>query len=105
MAESELTIGISEQRVGASRRTYVAIGALLALVTIFEWQLPMLLGEGLRRLAVVSLLLLSGMKAALVVMFYMHLKFDSRVYVGILLLAALLVSYFLLLATLGFIWP
>ena len=69
--------------------TYVAIGLILTIITAVEvavFYIPALHG-----VMVPILLILSATKFVLVVMFYMHLKFDSRVFtsvfVGPLLLA------------------
>lgn len=71
-----------------STRTYVMIGVVLTVVTAVEilayymetaWHI---LTPGL---AAMLILALSAAKFALVVMFYMHLKYDSKVFTGIFL--------------------
>ncbi len=79
--------------------TYVAIGLILTIITAVEvavFYIPAM--HGVR---VPILLVLSAAKFILVVMFYMHLKFDSRlftsVFVGPLLLAVTaVISLFIL---------
>lgn len=80
--------------------TYVAIGLILTIITAMEvaiFYIPALHG-----VMVPLLLLLSATKFILVVMFYMHLKFDSRtfasVFVSPLVLAiSLVVGLFILM--------
>jgi len=65
-------------------RTYWTIGAILFVVTaaeIFAYYIEHQLGP----MAVPTILVLSAAKFALVVMFYMHLKYDSKVFTGIFL--------------------
>ncbi len=79
--------------------TYVAIGLILTIITAVEvavFYIPAMHG-----VMVPILLILSATKFVLVVMFYMHLKFDSRlftsVFVGPLLLAVTaVISLFIL---------
>lgn len=85
---------------GGSVRTYLLVGVLLAVSTVVEVQLPRLLADD-RTLLIVSLLLSAGFKAVLVALFYMHLRYDSRVYSGIMLLALVLVTYLLVLVSFG----
>lgn len=79
--------------------TYVVIGAILTVITGIEvgiYYMPALHG-----VMVPLLLTLSAAKFILVVMFYMHLKFDSRlfstVFVGPLLLAMTVVVSLIIL--------
>ncbi len=56
--------------------TYIKVGAVLAIITAVEvW---LVYQPALRDILIAPLLLLSGLKFALVVLFFMHLKFDSR---------------------------
>src|SRR5687768_3311383 len=88
-------------------KTYVMIGVILTVITAVEvaiFYIPALAG-----VLVPTLLLLSGLKFALVVMFYMHLKFDSKLFSSVffapLLLAVSviigLIIIFKVLPTLG----
>ena len=74
-------------------RTYVVIGVILTVITAIE--VAIFYVEALASLLVPLLLVLSGAKFIIVVMFYMHLKFDSkifgRVFYAPLFLAALVV--------------
>jgi len=89
---------MSEQ-AHASTGTYLRIAAVLVIITLIEvgvFYVPVFQG-----LLVPILLVLSALKFALVVMFYMHLKFDSKFFAflfgGPLLLALLVVIGLLLL--------
>ena len=82
-----------EQGGHASLKTYVVIGVVLTVVTAIEvaiFYIPALSG-----VLIPTLLALSLGKFMLVVLFYMHLKFDSRifwrVFFGPLMLAVLVV--------------
>ncbi|OGO48518.1 MAG: hypothetical protein A2Z30_04595 [Chloroflexi bacterium RBG_16_64_43] len=46
------------------------------------------------------LLIFAGAKALLVVLYFMHLRFDSRIYAGLLLIGLLLVSPLILIVAL-----
>lgn len=74
-------------------RTYVVVGFILTAITAIEVAIFYI--ESLAGVLVPSLLILSAVKFAIVVLFYMHLKFDSkifgRVFFAPLLLAALVV--------------
>ena len=71
---------------------YVRIGLVLAVITIFEVALYYM---GLSHdLLVVFLILLSAIKFSLVVLWFMHLRFDNRLF------SQLFVAGFLLAATL-----
>ena len=78
--------------------TYLKVASILAAVTAAE--VAMLYVDALSTFLFPILLILSAVKFALVVMFYMHLKFDHRlfswVFVGCLFLAG-----FVMLSLLG----
>ena len=83
----------------ATTGTYLRIAAILVLITLIEvgvFYVPAFQG-----LLVPILLVLSAVKFALVVMFYMHLKFDNRFFAflfgGPLLLGAIVVISLLFL--------
>ncbi|MBA3340740.1 MAG: cytochrome C oxidase subunit IV family protein [Gemmatimonadaceae bacterium] len=74
-------------------KTYVKVGAVLTAITIWEvwaYYIPSVVAS---RIFVPMLLTLSAVKFATVVMFYMHLKYDHRLFrvlfTGPLLIAAL----------------
>lgn len=62
-------------------RTYVVIGTILTVITAAEVALFYI--PALRGVLVPTLLVLSSTKFALVAMFYMHLRFDSRIFSGV----------------------
>src|SRR5690606_9209725 len=62
----------------AGVKTYVVIGAILTVITAIEvaiFYIPALAG-----ILIPALLALSLAKFMMVVLFYMHLKFDSRIF-------------------------
>ena len=59
-------------------RTYVVIGAILTFITGIEVALFYI--PSLKGILVPTLLALSALKFLIVVLFYMHLKFDSRIF-------------------------
>ncbi|MFC1530942.1 cytochrome C oxidase subunit IV family protein [Gemmatimonadota bacterium] len=82
-----------------SNRTYVLVAAILGAITAVEVAVFYL--EALRPALVPILLTLSAAKFTMVVGFFMHLKFDSRLYralfVGPLIVAiAVMMAMFLL---------
>ncbi|CAN5754558.1 hypothetical protein BH23GEM7_BH23GEM7_24360 [soil metagenome] len=86
-----------------STRTYWVIGGILTVLTIFEIAMYYIEVGGYvaRGTAATIILILSGAKFVLVAMFYMHLKYDSKIFTGVfafpLALAALvIVGMFLL---------
>jgi cytochrome c oxidase subunit 4 len=71
----------ARQRPHPTALTYVAVAAVLTVVTIIEvaiYYLPVL-----KPYMVPILLLLSATKFSLVVLFYMHLKFDHRLFAAL----------------------
>ena len=83
----------------ASVGFYWMIGGVLAVITALE--VAVFYIEALSPALVPVLLVLSAVKFALVVMFFMHLRFDSRIYTGLLMaglvLAALMVTALVIL--------
>ncbi len=66
-----------------STRTYWVIGGILTVLTIFEISLYYLEPMIGRSLAAILILILSAAKFVLVAMFYMHLKYDSKIFTGV----------------------
>ena len=69
--------------VGATR-TYWVIGGILFVITALEIA-AYYLEEQLGATAVPIIMILSALKFILVVAFYMHLKYDSKIFSGIFL--------------------
>lgn len=89
---------------GPTVRGYLAIGAILFVITLIEIAASFLTTFGFPEwVQVVVLLAFSLLKGALVVMFFMHLRFDSRwfsfFFVSGMILATLCIVTFLLLFT------
>jgi cytochrome c oxidase subunit 4 len=70
-------------------RDYVKIGVALALVTVLEVALYYIPGLS-NALLMGSLIILMVIKFALVVLWFMHLKFDSRLYLRLFVSGLLL---------------
>lgn len=70
-----------QQREHASTGTYVTVFAVLFVLTVTE--VGVFYIELVRPLLVSILLILSAAKFALVAMFFMHLKFDSKVFTAL----------------------
>ena len=69
-------------------KTYAKIAAILCAITALEFICYYV--KELRGVLVPLLIFLSGIKFALVVMFYMHLKFDHNVFTRLLLVGLFL---------------
>jgi len=86
-AESELAV-----HEHASVRTYVRVATVLTLVTALE--VGVIYIRALTPIIVPLLLVMAAAKFALVVMFFMHLRYDTRalttLFLGPLLIATLL---------------
>ncbi|MBI3954401.1 MAG: cytochrome C oxidase subunit IV family protein [Chloroflexi bacterium] len=68
----------AHERPHPTAMTYIAVASVLTVVTVLEVAIYYI--EALRPALVPLLLLLSATKFALVVMFYMHLKFDHKLF-------------------------
>jgi cytochrome c oxidase subunit IV len=102
MAEPEptpTTPAVSKSETGASRRTYVLVFVALAVLTAVEIGVTYL---PLPRVPV--LVPLALFKAGLVALFYMHLKYDKRVF-ALVFLAGLLMGVGLILSLLALFSP
>ncbi len=86
-------------------KTYAKIAAILCLITLAEF--GAFYSEILKPIFVPLLIVMSGTKFLLVVLFYMHLKFDHQVYRFILMAAVGLafVAFLWLLALYTFSHP
>ena len=82
-------------------RAYIIIALILGVITLIEFGVFYL--EFNRLLFILVFIALSGVKFAIVIMYYMHLKFDdilfSRLFLGGLVIAA--AALFALLALFG----
>ena len=99
VAEAEMEYVVSEGHPTAS--TYVTVGLILSVITLFE--VIVYYVDALSGALLGILMSLSALKFLLVVLWFMHLRFDSPVFSimfagGLTLVAALL---FVVLASLG----
>jgi cytochrome c oxidase subunit IV len=79
--------------------TYWKVASILTIITVFEvwgYYVPSFVAS---RAFVPTLLILSGMKFAIVVMFYMHLKYDHKLF-RVLFTGPLLIAATILMALL-----
>jgi cytochrome c oxidase subunit 4 len=75
---------VEAQRPHATTGTYLTVAAVLTVLTIFEvgtFYIPQF-----KPILIPSLLILSAAKFSLVVMFYMHLKFDHHLFRAVFVL-------------------
>jgi len=68
----------------ASTGTYLAVGAILLIITLVE--VGVFYVPAFKPVLAPLLLVLSAGKFALVAMFYMHLKYDHKLFAGVFLL-------------------
>ena len=71
-------------------RKYVEIGAILAIITAIEVAIFYI--DALRPILIPVFLILSAVKFVIVAMFYMHLKFDSRLFTGAFIFGLLIAA-------------
>lgn len=86
------------EQAHASVKTYLIVAAVLGIITATEVMLFYI--EALSPILVPLLLLLSAAKFTLVVGFFMHLKYDSKIFRG-LFVGPLVVAIALILAMLA----
>ena len=92
--------GVHEEK-HTSPRTYVQIAIILAIITVVEviiWYVPSVSG-----VLVPALIVLSVAKFIMVVGFFMHLKFDHRLY-RFMFAAGLILTLGVYLAVLAMAW-
>ncbi|HZS00081.1 MAG TPA: cytochrome C oxidase subunit IV family protein [Chloroflexota bacterium] len=95
----DIYVGPSVEHGHPTAQKYIAIGVILAVITAIEvavYYIPEYV-PGFAPLLPPILLILSAIKFSLVVMFFMHLKFDSRLFSsffvgGLLLAGAVLIA-------------
>jgi len=75
----------------ASPAFYWAIGGILTVITAVE--VAVFYIPAMAPVLVPVLLVLSATKFALVVMFFMHLRFDSRIFSGVFMAGMVLASF------------
>ena len=85
-------------------RTYIIIAAVLTVITAIE--VAIFYWDALKDALVPIFIVLSAVKFALVAMFYMHLKFDERLFsglfvAGLLLAASVIIALMALFGALG----
>jgi cytochrome c oxidase subunit 4 len=69
------------EHVHPTWKSYVLIGVILTVITAAE--VAVFYIPAMRPVLVPTLLVMSGAKFALVVMFYMHLRFDNPIFSGV----------------------
>lgn len=98
------TLRTRPEQAHPTAKTYVAVALILAIITVAEFTAVYM--DSLDPVIVPILLALSAGKFALVVMFYMHLKFDSRLFSaffvgGLLLMVGIFVALMALFGRIG----
>ncbi|MEO8082986.1 MAG: cytochrome C oxidase subunit IV family protein [Ardenticatenales bacterium] len=108
---TEPTPGLAAEHAhhGPSVRAYWIVFFSLAILTAIELQIPaMMEGNDPARPsgALVGALMVTALfKAGLVAAFYMHLRYDSRTYSYMMLVAIVVIMFFLWLLTWGAVGP
>jgi cytochrome c oxidase subunit IV len=91
MAHATEHAALPEQQHGLTPRQYILIGLALTVITVIELGVSY---SGIGSLMIPILIVLSAVKFAVVVAYFMHLRFESglmtRVFVGSFTLAALI---------------
>lgn len=90
-AEAAAAAQHEEHGSHASPAFYWIIGGILTVITAVE--VAVFYIPPLEPVLVPTLLLLSGAKFILVVMFFMHLKFDSKIFTGLFLSGMVLATF------------
>ncbi len=93
--------GMAHEEAHTSNQTYVRIAIILAIITIVEVAIYYL--PSVRPILVPALLILSIAKFIMVVGFFMHLKFDHRLY-RFMFAAGLVLTLGVYLAALAMFW-
>ncbi len=88
---AEATAVSHQEHQHASPGFYWAIGAILTVITAVE--VAVFYIPALHPVLVPTLLVLSAAKFVLVVMFFMHLKFDSKIFSGLFLAGMALATF------------
>lgn len=109
MSEQPAAADTATTHHGPTVRAYWIVFVLLAVLTLVEIQIPAMMeaedavrpGAGL----VIALMVTALFKAGLVAAFYMHLKYDSRTYTYMMLIATAVIVFFLWLLTWGTVGP
>jgi cytochrome c oxidase subunit 4 len=94
----------TRERAHPTAGKYLQIAAILTVVTAIEVAVYYI--HALRPALLAILLVLSALKFSLVAMFYMHLRFDSRLFSGLfifplVIMAAILVALLAVFRILG----
>jgi len=94
---------------GPTVKAYWIVFVLLAVLTLVEIQIPTMIDAGDRArpsgMLVIGLMVTALIKAGLVAAFYMHLKYDSRTYTYMMIVATIVIMFFLWLLTWGTVGP
>ena len=103
MTEREQTVD-NEHAAHPTTGVYLAIAGILTIITVTE--VGVFYVPAFQRVLAPMLLVMSGAKFALVVMFYMHLKSDHGIFRGMLLLplaiaAAVMIALLFLFGVFG----
>jgi cytochrome c oxidase subunit 4 len=75
-----------EQHAHPGPRVYVTVAVVLGLITLVEvfiWYLPEMGFESFRPWLPTAFIALSAVKFSFVVLYFMHLKFDPKLFAGI----------------------
>jgi len=92
---------IGKAVLGVEKRPYVRAFGVLALLTVVEFQIPFISTDILSKdLQVLFLILFSITKAAIVVAYYMHLRYEPRVMTYVPLASLVLVGALVAVITL-----
>ena len=91
----------SVEKTHPPTRVYVAVFVALAIITAIELALSSDLVQLSRSVLTPLFLIGSFFKAGLVAAFYMHLKYDNRLYTYIFVIPVILLIVFAIMATIS----